>query len=77
MAGRTDLAHERHEVVLAEGEKLDVLHDDHLVVVLGKDGALHCVGYLRAWKELRSPFCYVKNVNSVNCQWYVTYIALS
>ena len=41
------LAEEGHEVVLAEGEELDVLHDDHLVVVLGEDGALHCVGYLR------------------------------
>ena len=34
-------------MVLAEGEELDVLDDDHLVVVLGEDGALHRVGYLQ------------------------------
>lgn len=35
--GRTHLAGEWHHVVLAETEHVDVTHDDHLVVVFGKD----------------------------------------
>ena len=38
---------ERHQMMFAHGEHLDILDDHHLVVVLGEDGALHGVGYLQ------------------------------
>lgn len=39
--GDMDLACERHHVMLAKAVKVDVLHQDHLVVVLLKDGSIH------------------------------------
>ena len=35
-----DLAEERHEVMLAEGEHLNILHQNELVGVFAKDGVL-------------------------------------
>ena len=44
----SDFASERHEVVLAKREDVDVSHDDHLVMILCKDRVPNnvCSGWL-------------------------------